>query len=387
MGQRTHYFKVGAFVLTGVSILVATVIVVAGSVIFETMIPAETYFNESVQGLDIGSPVKYRGVAIGRVSSIGFIPPKYTKQSPAARSTRYVMVGMQLKEAVLQDYIVDEDIEKMVGEMVEHGLRVRLTTQGLTGVAFLEMNFFDPEQNKELPLPWDPDTLYVPSAPSTMSRIEGALDAVGGVMRDLEEIDFKSFAQSIDNLLQSMDEALRTANVKDIGQLAVETLREMRDTMERVHVLVDDPAVDTILPDVSAAATSARHIFEGSEKDVLTAMKNIRTTSESLQKASVNIDKLLASPELSQAAEGLPEILDNVNKASRDIRRSTVQLERVLRRLSTLVSNQSANVESILEDTKSAVKDFNELVDDVKQNPSRLFLSEPPNRINMEPKE
>ena len=57
----------------------------------------ETYFNESVQGLDIGSKMKYRGVVIGEVTRISFTYVKYEQDKPMTQRKRYVMVEAQLE--------------------------------------------------------------------------------------------------------------------------------------------------------------------------------------------------------------------------------------------------------------------------------------------------
>ncbi len=57
----------------------------------------ETYFNESVQGLDIGSKMKYRGVVIGEVTRISFTYVKYEQDKPMNQRKRYVLVEAQLE--------------------------------------------------------------------------------------------------------------------------------------------------------------------------------------------------------------------------------------------------------------------------------------------------
>src|SRR6185369_11701274 len=70
MALKANYFKLGLFVI-GAIVSGAIVLVVIGSGRwFQPKLTIETYFNESVQGLDIGSKLKYRGVAIGEVTKI-----------------------------------------------------------------------------------------------------------------------------------------------------------------------------------------------------------------------------------------------------------------------------------------------------------------------------
>ena len=71
--NKANFAKIGFFVLAGTA-LIALAIGIAGARTFnKQVVEAETYFAESVAGLDLGSAVKYRGVPVGEVKRIGFV--------------------------------------------------------------------------------------------------------------------------------------------------------------------------------------------------------------------------------------------------------------------------------------------------------------------------
>ena len=70
MNQDTNHFKLGLFVLAGiVTALLAGTWLVSSSIREETF-TAYSFFDEPVTGLDVGSPVRYRGMTIGSVAGI-----------------------------------------------------------------------------------------------------------------------------------------------------------------------------------------------------------------------------------------------------------------------------------------------------------------------------
>src|SRR5512137_2817307 len=74
MAKKKHYFIVGLFVLIGLIIGVALIIWLSTSQYLQKGKVYATYFDESVQGLQIDSSVKYRGVDIGIVDKIRVAP-------------------------------------------------------------------------------------------------------------------------------------------------------------------------------------------------------------------------------------------------------------------------------------------------------------------------
>ena len=72
MSQQPRYFRIGLFIVIALAILAAALIAFGAGQFFRPRIYIETYVNASVQGVDIGSPVKFRGVQIGRVSAISW---------------------------------------------------------------------------------------------------------------------------------------------------------------------------------------------------------------------------------------------------------------------------------------------------------------------------
>ena len=75
MSRPINYFKLGLFILIGFFFLASTVIILGAGKLFTRTITLETYINESINGLEVGSTVKYRGVKIGAVKRIGFVLP------------------------------------------------------------------------------------------------------------------------------------------------------------------------------------------------------------------------------------------------------------------------------------------------------------------------
>ena len=80
MSAQAHYFKIGVFMLSGITLAVLAVIILGAGALFKKKIMMETYFDESVQGLSVGAPLKYRGVTIGKVEHIGFVRNEYNTE-------------------------------------------------------------------------------------------------------------------------------------------------------------------------------------------------------------------------------------------------------------------------------------------------------------------
>ena len=97
MSQKANYFKLGLFVIGAVLAGVAVLLIIGTGRWLKPRAVMETYFNESVQGLDIGSKMKYRGVVIGEVTRISFTYVKYEQDKPMTERKRYVMVEAQLE--------------------------------------------------------------------------------------------------------------------------------------------------------------------------------------------------------------------------------------------------------------------------------------------------
>ena len=63
--KKNQPFLVGLFTLLGLSIIIVTIIWLGANEFFKQQKFYVTYFDTSVEGLTIGSPVKYQGVPVG----------------------------------------------------------------------------------------------------------------------------------------------------------------------------------------------------------------------------------------------------------------------------------------------------------------------------------
>src|SRR4029453_19542827 len=98
----------------------------------------ETYFNESVQGLDLGSKIKFKGVVIGEVTKISFTYWTYQQDLPILQGARYVLVESQIQPRLVGGRAAAGDLtDPANGKMeVERGLRIRVHAPGIPAPSY-----------------------------------------------------------------------------------------------------------------------------------------------------------------------------------------------------------------------------------------------------------
>lgn len=375
MSNQTRYFRLGLFLLLGGVLILAAAVIFGARNLTAEYLPAETYFTESVEGLAEGSPLKFRGVRIGQVSSVSFVGEVY--HSAPLRQRQYVLVRMDIDKEVLRGLDMATFKRRTEGSG-DDGLRVRLTTQGLTGVSYLEMDYRDPERNPVPPISWQPQSLYVPSAPSTMGRLEDAILNISKTLENIASIDFADLVTTVNNLLAQIEDSLQSANVASLGELLGKNLEESRRLLARVNTLVDAPETETILPDAAASMAALRRITENAEDDVQLAMQELSNTLGSIGRAGTSLSAVLDDPNFRQGVANLPEILENAKEASAAFGQSAERLSSLMNNLDETVIQERGDLEAILNNLRSLTANLDKLAQEAAANPSRILLGEPP---------
>lgn len=330
-GQQTNEWKLGLFVVTSIMVGLASILWLGANRFEREIISAWTYFDESVQGLEAGSAVKFRGVLIGNVSQIRVAPDH-----------RRVAVLMHINADVLSALGLRREGQRddPGGPFVPPDVRVQLASSGLTGGKYLSIDKFDPTKTKlpelPFPVPWN----YVPATPSTLKSVEetvlklavdvpqaiaDARELFHDARRFLVEIDPKgltheaqalmsetrqtvaavdgpALAAKVDGLLTALD---RTANrvdalAADLGRLtgeegeltalvadAREVTRTVNDAIERA----DLAATTASLRDTSGSVGGLTRDLGAMSRDLRQALTSLRDAADKVARLAEVLER------------------------------------------------------------------------------------------------
>ena len=196
MTQKANFFKLGLFVIIAFGLGAAFLIIFGAGQFFKKELLAETCFNESVQGLSIGSEVKYKGIKIGSVKSITSAAQVYQTKSD------YVLVVISLADDISMGQTGDSAMAR-IQNAINDGLTIRLSFKGLTGVAYLETDYSIKDPNDKLDISWSPKNIYIPSKKSNMKQFG---DALNQILDSLAAINMKGITLDIETLLKTLDQ-------------------------------------------------------------------------------------------------------------------------------------------------------------------------------------
>lgn len=321
MSAKANNFKLGLFILTAAALAVCGVLALGASRLFERKVIIETYLVQSVQGIEVGSKVKYRGVTIGHVRSIGFARNHYTTGGTNQSQHSYVVLELELK-AVPFGSMTMESLKENLPKEVRHGLRARLTAQGVTGVSYIEIDYLDPDRYPPLAIGWEPEHPYLPSAGSALAQIVSSAEAV---FSELERIDFERIAAGVEKIIAVVDRKIEELPVAHISTNALALLNEVRTSNRSLQELLGRPEINSAVQDLSGTLASLR-----------------RTTE---------------SPAFTN---------------------SVVRLEQTLRRIDQLVASKDRDLEASLDNLRGLTENLRELTENAKRFPAQLLFGQPP---------
>jgi ABC-type transporter Mla subunit MlaD len=331
MEGRATYLRVGLLIVLGLVLLFALIWFLGGGRIRHGR-QFESYFSESVQGLEIGAPVKYRGVTIGRVTDIGLVSAEYgLDQSIDPERQTYRLVFVR--------YEVDTSRIGRVPDThtaVELGLRARLASQGITGLSYLELDFADPARYPAQGVPWTPKAEYIPSMPSTLSQVQ---DAAQQVLAKLNRVDIDALSTQLTGLLTDVRTELASG---DVHNMLAEAIALLRNTNESVK------AAD----------------FAGLTADLKRTSGAVRDTVQGEQMQRLLANAALAAERVANAANRLPALITSLQATAQRAGNGTSDFEQSL--------------VPVLRDVQGVVQNLREMTESLRRYPAQILSSPPP---------
>ncbi len=132
----------------------------------------------------------------------------------------------------MPDFAV-EQLEEAMRQMIARGLRVRITSNILTGQAYLEMNYLDPNRFPVEEVPWKPKYPVIPSAPGELTTIKDSIDKI---LTQLQASTSEGLASSLEKLFISLNTAITDADLAELSLEARALLQVGRQKMEDLEM-------------------------------------------------------------------------------------------------------------------------------------------------------
>ncbi|WP_038054316.1 MlaD family protein [Thioalkalivibrio sp. ALJ1] len=314
-----HHFRLGLFILGGLAALVVALLILTAGNLLRPSIQIETYMDSSIQGLEIGAPVKFRGVTIGEVTDLTFTSVEYEADIRPGERKRYVMVRARLYPDRFAASAREGEFQVQILEnLVESGLRVRMAAQGITGMNYLEADFSDPESHPPLDYDWEPQAFYIPSAPSTAMQF---LEYAESLLKRIDELDIEGVVDNLTQLLVTVETTIAELDTGAIADHADHLIAELETTtrtanrvMESVERIVDHPDTQALPSETRAALRELRETAEAA--DVGRLVDRMDSMVERLDRGmDVSETKLLETlDELQAAISGIRSLSDDVRR-------------------------------------------------------------------------
>jgi paraquat-inducible protein B len=312
MSKKTNTTAIGLFIVTGLALGVAGLFLFSSCKLFTKTRDFVVYFDESLNGLSEGAPVKYRGVTIGSVKRV-------MVRFNQASNDFSMPVILEIEKKLVSEHsggAIEVLTDRSAAERIKAGLRVSLQTESLvTGVLYVDMRM-----NPQAPPPvfhqLKPVYLELPTESTQIQKLFNNLASLdiktleqnlNGLLTKLDKtvggLNMVEINEGITNLLASLDRLVTSSDITNALGAVKTTLEQYRLLGEKLNGRID-PLVD------GATNTLAEASF---------TLAQLRGTAENLKamlgpNSALRVDLDQALEQLAGAAQSLAALLDFLNQ-------------------------------------------------------------------------
>ncbi len=275
MSKRANPTMVGLFVLAGLVLAIAGVIIFGSLQWFSPVSTFIIYFEESAEGLDEGSVVKLRGVAIGRVKEVLI-------HFNQREDDYYLPVLVEInndKLAAKTDREFELRTPAELKKAIQRGLRARLEIE----------SFFTGRLYVSLSMATNAAPVFLHQVKPIYEEIPSELTELAQLKRHLTQVDIVGVTEKLNRLLEQANHIFSNLQTNRFTQTVV-------DTLHRVNRVVGSPEITNALVSVRRTADDVRRLVNRLEQQVdpvaADARKTLAEASQTLAETRQAVSEL-----------------------------------------------------------------------------------------------
>jgi paraquat-inducible protein B len=301
MAKQANRMMIGGFVVLAVLIMAASLVVFGSGKFFQKTNKYVLYFNESVNGLNVGAPVLFKGVPVGFVVDI-------VLQADLANMKTQIPVLIEIYPDRWQVRAGKRNYREVAAKLIEMGLRAQLITQSfITGQLAIQLDFMPTSGLCYAPAKKDAeykDYVVVPTCPSTAEKLANALAKL-----DLAKLE-KHLESAMDGISKLVNDPALTASIQGLK----ETLRDARKLVNKVDRQVD-PLVKDTKKTVKDVGNLARNL-DGRVSGISTSLDKTLSDARGFisQDSPLIVDLQNTLQELSRMSRSLRQLADYLDQ-------------------------------------------------------------------------
>jgi paraquat-inducible protein B len=335
MSKEVNKIVIGGFVIGGIGLAVLAVLLFGSGKFFQKKSMHVLFFEGSVKGLNVGSPVKFRGVDIGMVKNIRltinpddleFFVPVYVEIFDNTISI--------LEDKEMVKFEDDETVDILVEDM---GLRAQLQMQSLlTGQLFINYDFYPETSIRKVGL--DKKVYEVPTIPTTLQMLTETFEQI---VADIRKVNFQDVVKNISETASTANEFMNSPDLQ-------ESVVNFNTALQALQKLIQN--TEKLVGKVNGRVESVADSFESAMDDT--------------RKLVTNIDSQVG-PVASDIKQTLASVQTSFDKA-KDL---LVDAEKLISKNSSLRREIMITLESLTDASRS----LEELSDYLQQHPEAIF--------------